>query len=50
MPFDIVLPVLGSCFVSAWVFIGGLLLRESLEHVRRIRIDAREEMPPAPLA
>lgn len=40
MPFDIVMPILGTCFVSAWVFIGGMMVRDSLDRARRIRFDS----------
>lgn len=39
MPFDLILPVLGCCFVSAWVFIGGMLVQDSLDRSRHIRFD-----------
>lgn len=39
MPFDIVLPVLGTCFVTTWIFIGGMLVRDSLDQARKVRFD-----------
>lgn len=41
MPFDLVLPILGCCFVAAWVFIGGMMMRDSLDHARRLRFDTQ---------
>ncbi|MGI9455983.1 MAG: hypothetical protein ACR2NU_05440 [Aeoliella sp.] len=45
MPFDTVLVVLGYSFVSAWVFIGGMLMRDSLDRARGMRFDASVEDP-----
>ncbi|WP_425396924.1 hypothetical protein [Aeoliella sp.] len=43
MPFDVVMPILGTCFVSAWVFIGGMMVRDSLDRAREIRFDSANE-------
>lgn len=45
MPFDIIPPVLGVCFATAWVFIGGMLIRDSLDHARRYRVDSPSDPP-----
>lgn len=44
MPFDLVLPVLGWCFVAAWVFIGGMMVRDTLDHTRSLRFDPSEDL------
>ncbi len=49
MPFDVVLPLLGGCFLAAWAFIGGLLIRDTWEHVKQIRFDTRGDTPSPPL-
>jgi hypothetical protein len=46
MPFDLHLSVLGTCFVCAWVFIGGMMVRESIDHARRLRFDPPSEPSP----
>ncbi|QDU54380.1 hypothetical protein [Aeoliella mucimassa] len=46
MPFDAVLPVLGTCFVVAWVFIGGLMVSDTLRDARRSRVDGASDVPP----
>lgn len=48
MSFDVVQQVLGTCFVIAWVFIGGMMARESLDHARQLRFDAASDTPPHP--
>lgn len=49
MPFDVVLPLLGGCFLAAWAFIGGLLIRDTWEDVKQVRLDTRGDAPPPPL-
>ena len=46
MPYDAVMPVLGTCFVIAWVFVGGLMMGDSLRDVRRTRVDHSSDTPP----
>lgn len=43
MPFDYLQPLLGLSFVVAWAFIGGLMMRDTLDETRRHRIDYREK-------
>ena len=45
MPFDMVFIVLGASFVSAWVFIGGMLMRDSLDHAKHVRFDPASSLP-----
>ena len=46
MPFDVVLSVLGTCFMSAWIFIGGMMFRDSLDQTRRVHLDTPRNGPP----
>lgn len=39
MPYDYVQTILGCSFLLAWAFIGGMILRDSLDETRRHRID-----------
>jgi len=50
MSFDTVLIVLGASFVSAWAFIGGMLMQDTVRQARRLRFDASEEEPPSRLS
>jgi hypothetical protein len=45
MPYDYVQAILGCSFLLAWVFIGGMLLRDSLDETRKHRIDFPAEDP-----
>lgn len=45
MPFDYVQTVLGLSFVLAWVFIGGMMMRDSLDEARRHRFDKPSDDP-----